>query len=747
MKLAKNKKSLQTFTKQMQSLQTRSTLLIIILAAVLVEGASMVQYWYASKKIGQEVRQRAETELRAKSLEIQNQLQPVEVATQNIEGLVARNIHRPDTLKVIIEKWLDRNPSILGLCICFEANYFPERGRWYEPYTLRRSNGKYAHMQLGSASHDYLSSDWYLQGLKAMDGRWSEPYMDAEGARAMVCTYTFPLHDRSGNLIGILGSDVSLEWLSRVVNATHIYPSSFNLLVSREGTMMVSPVDSFVMRVNLRDATSKIKDAAIHNLNERILSGESGHAVIRNEQGEREYVFFAPVKGNTGWSMAVVCSHKEIYSGLRSLLFRMLMLLLAGLALLSFIIYRAIKSFKHIEEVNAVQNALANELNIASDIQMSMLPKTYPPFPDRDDIDIYGFLTPAKAVGGDLFDFFIRNEKLFFCIGDVSGKGVPASLVMAVVRSLFRSVASHEASPERIIAHINDLSVDNESNMFVTMFVGVLDLPKGLLRYCNAGHDAPLLISKDVRSLPVEPNLPLGVVLGWQFKGGEIQLDYGTTIFLYTDGLAEAEDIAHNQFRRERIIKEAEDLKDAEGMARPEPLITRMSDAVQSFVGEAEQSDDLTMLALQYTKEHHAALLTRSLTLTNDLKQIEMLPPFVEEVCKSLGFDGAATMKMNLAIEEAVANIINYAYPKGQEGTLHIDAEANDERLKFTISDNGSPFDPTAREDVDISLPADKRPIGGLGIFLVRQLMDSINYERVDGQNVLTLRKKLEPTQ
>ena len=164
MKLAKNKKSLQTFTKQMQSLQTRSTLLIIILAAVLVEGASMVQYWYASKKIGQEVRQRAETELRAKSLEIQNQLQPVEVATQNIEGLVARNIHRPDTLKVIIEKWLDRNPSILGLCICFEANYFPERGRWYEPYTLRRSNGKYAHMQLGSASHDYLSSDWYLQG-------------------------------------------------------------------------------------------------------------------------------------------------------------------------------------------------------------------------------------------------------------------------------------------------------------------------------------------------------------------------------------------------------------------------------------------------------------------------------------------------------------------------------------------------------------------------------------------------------
>ena len=126
---------------------------------------------------------------------------------------------------------------------------------------------------------------------------------------------------------------------------------------------------------------------------------------------------------------------------------------------------------------------------------VAMLPKIYPPYPERDDVDVYGQLTPAKEVGGDLFDFYIRDEKLFFSIGDVSGKGVPASLYMVITRALFRTISAHESSPERIISNLNDvMSKDNESNMFVTMFVGVLDLPTGRLHYCNAGHDAPLLI-------------------------------------------------------------------------------------------------------------------------------------------------------------------------------------------------------------------------------------------------------------
>ena len=169
-----------------------------------------------------------------------------------------------------------------------------------------------------------------------------------------------------------------------------------------------------------------------------------------------------------------------------------------------------------------------------------------------------------------------------------------------------------------------------------------------------------------------------------------------------------------------------------------------MSDAVRDFVGNADQSDDLTMLAVQYTKHQIDEKFQRSVTLHNNIDEIPSLAEFVEGVCEAVGFDVSLTMQMNLAIEEAVVNIINYAYPQGTHGVINIKAQANDVRLKFVITDSGAPFDPTVKDDVDISLPAEQRPIGGLGIHLVRQLMDTINYEYTDGQNVLSLRKKLK---
>jgi sigma-B regulation protein RsbU (phosphoserine phosphatase) len=257
---------------------------------------------------------------------------------------------------------------------------------------------------------------------------------------------------------------------------------------------------------------------------------------------------------------------------------------------------------EELKETTASKAAIENELRVAHDIQMSMLPKTFPPYPERDDIDIYGTLTPAKDVGGDLFDFYIRNEKLFFCIGDVSGKGVPASLVMAMTRSLFRNISSHVTEPDLIVKALNDTMVDgNETNMFVTLFLGVLDLQTGLLHYCNAGHNSPLFIGSDISQLPCYPNLPIGVIADWMFVCQEKQLESQDTIFLYTDGLNEAEDSGHAQFGDDRIVRVAtECLK--EGQIQPTTFVDRMTEAVHRFVDGAEQSDDLTMLAIKYKK-------------------------------------------------------------------------------------------------------------------------------------------------
>ncbi len=255
-----------------------------------------------------------------------------------------------------------------------------------------------------------------------------------------------------------------------------------------------------------------------------------------------------------------------------------------------------------LKATTAQKASMESELKIAHDIQMSMLPKVFPPYPERNDIDIYGRLTPAKAVGGDLFDFYIRDEKLFFCIGDVSGKGVPASLFMAVTHSLFRNVSAHLSEPHRIVSALNS-SIDqgNELDMFVTLFVGVLDLQTGLLSYSNAGHNAPLLIDQDIHILPCNPNLPIGIIDEWDYTPQQVMLQPQTTIFLYTDGLNEAEDNTHAQFGDDRIVQIAKQQL-SKHQLQPKILIDSMTKAVHDFVGDAEQSDDMTMLTIQYNK-------------------------------------------------------------------------------------------------------------------------------------------------
>jgi sigma-B regulation protein RsbU (phosphoserine phosphatase) len=218
-------------------------------------------------------------------------------------------------------------------------------------------------------------------------------------------------------------------------------------------------------------------------------------------------------------------------------------------------------------------------------------------------VQLYASLTPAKEVGGDLFDFYFRDEKLFFCIGDVSGKGVPASLFMAVTRSTFRTVSAHESRPDRIMTIMNQTIADmNKNNMFVTVFVGVLDLPTGLLHYCNAGHDAPLLVGAGVGELPCDANIPVGFMPEWEYSLQEALIYTDTTIFLFTDGLTEAMNAEYELFKMERVNDMANQIL-AQQQQEPRQFIARMTEAVHQFVGDAEQSDDLTMMAIQYIKQ------------------------------------------------------------------------------------------------------------------------------------------------
>ncbi len=725
--------------------RSKSSMGIILIAAILVEVTSGVQYWYSKKVIQSGVESRAKGELEAKGLEIEKVTTAVEVAIDNMVWAVEAELSHPENIPNVTLRLLEQNPQIIGFGVAFVADYYPQYGRWCELYITRREEGKIESAQIGGPDHDYLQSKWFQEAVASNKGYWSEPYYDEKGARMMLCSYFVPVHDQSGKTVALLGADVSLDWLSELISDRQVSPSSFNLLISRTGQIMACTVDSLVLLKNIEQVTADLKDTTVGYVNREMMAGHSGQATIATEDGDKRYVFYDQMDDGTGWSMAIVCSDREIYGNLRQVSFNLFLLMVIGMILMGYIILRSAKNAINLQIVNSEKERIGSELRIASEIQKSMLPKSFPPYPERDDVEIYGSQEPAKEVGGDLFDFYIRDEKLFFCIGDVSGKGVPASLVMAVTRSLFRTLSAHLSSPERIVAQMNDsMAQTNDTNMFVTMFLGVLDLPTGRLRYCNAGHCSPLLIAppaeeKQPTPIPCLPNLPLGILPGYKYVSEELLVRPRSTVFLYTDGLTEAENAMHAQFGEERMKQVLQQMDTNSPLA----IVTSMTEAVRSFVGSFRQSDDLTMLAVCYTKEQLDLLFSRDLTLQNDIEQVPLLTQFVDEVCESIGLPSATAMQMNLALEEAVVNCMKYAYPLGVVGNINISARASNVRLKFVISDSGIPFDPTAHAAADTTLPAEERPIGGLGIHLVRTIMDSINYERINDKNVLTLRKKL----
>ena len=308
---------------------------------------------------------------------------------------------------------------------------------------------------------------------------------------------------------------------------------------------------------------------------------------VRDKNGNAVAVIGADIPMHELSSLSV-----QLYENQQRALLPVVAFQLFGLLLLGIIVYRSIRSARRLNAVNAEKEFMNRELDIASRIQLAMLPaKTFA----DDNLEIAGSLVPAKQVGGDLYDYVIRDGKLFFSIGDVCGKGIPAAIFMSMTQAVFRSAASHLNDASRIVHSMNkQASRGNEAGMFVTLFVGVLDLATGMLRYCNAGHEHPLVVTgKSVRTLNAKSSLPIGAMEETRYVEQETQLVPGDMVMLFTDGLTEAMNSGNVLFGRERVAQ-------AVRGDSPQQLLDNMSQAVAGFVHGAEQSDDLTMLAILY---------------------------------------------------------------------------------------------------------------------------------------------------
>lgn len=584
----------QENSEKKAKLQSRlGGLLLIIVAVVTLEATSIIQYYFSQKGIKEEANQRAQSELEATELKIMDVVNQAEAAVRNSMWIAQWCLNVPDSLMRVTQRIVADNPVVKGSTVALVPGY-SKKYPLYSPYTAAKPDGSMESLSLATEEYNYPAQEWFTKPIELDGGYWSEPYFDEGGGNILMVTYSLPVKDADGRIAAVLTADISLDWLTEMVGSVHVYPTAFSMVISRAGQFMVCPAETLVMKSSVQEFAGQMEDsAAIAQLNNAMLSGQSGSMEIRS-QGLVHHVFFAPVS-RTGWSLSIVIPDEEIFGKLKSVGQRVMLLQILGILMIILILRSVARNQIKYKALNERKEKMQSELQIAHNIQMSMIPKIFPAFPERKDLDMSAMLVPAKEVGGDLYDFFIRDEHLFFCVGDVSGKGVPASLVMAVTRSLFRSLSNREKSPATIVTQMNDSMSDmNESNMFVTLFIGVLDMKTGHLDYCNAGHNAPVLFTDHISMLEVEPNLPLGIIQDFQYKEQSVQLKNDDALFLYTDGVTEAENIHHELFGEERMEAVLHTRRSAQ------EHLKAMRNAIAAFVGEAPQSDDITLLFIHY---------------------------------------------------------------------------------------------------------------------------------------------------
>lgn len=710
--------------------------LIIVFSALMLELISAAQYYYTKQLLEDELEKKASIEITMKAILIKSMLNTTEQVLNSHKDDIERGLSDHESLNNTMMSILQANSYFQGMGLAFRPGYYNNEDELCEPWAFNKDDTIIVRKDIAHrGGHDYTQYKFYSEPMATGKPYWSDPYIDNVETHSQITTYSIPLIDKNGHRAGIAGIDLSLEWLSDSLNNRHMYPSSYCLLLTEDGKLISQPSKDHSRHKDFDDAIRLINDstADVHT----VAKSKIKAIEFVTEDGEDACVFFHHMKGNPRWLVAVVCYDKEVYGELYKIRLRIGVLMLLGFLLLGYIIYRFLKNNKRMAQNEIERERLSSELQVAKRIQSEMLPHDDI---SHSNIDIAATLLAAREVGGDIYDYFLRDDKLFFCIGDASGKGVPSALIMSVTHSMFRSFGSRESNPARIMQSINRaVCHGNDSSMFVTFFIGVLDLPTGRLHYCNAGHDTPVIIDGEPRKLDVKANMALGIVSDLFFEGQDTVLNPGDTLLLYTDGLTEAMDIKHQQFGLQRVI---DTITQHQGEA-PQQLLEALTSANSDFVGNAEQSDDLTLLAARYTPAVKETILNQELNIENDLSHIAQVNDSVTEFCDKLNLDNSLATNMRLAIEEAVVNIINYAYPKGDKGDIGIVASATSDSIEWKISDSGVAFAPTDAPDVDTSLSAEDRQIGGLGIFLVRQLMDTINYERIDGKNVLTLTKKL----
>ncbi len=391
--------------------------------------------------------------------------------------------------------------------------------------------------------------------------------------------------------------------------------------------------------------------------------------------------------------------------------------------------------------IDEAAKRLDKELAFAKSVQHSVLPSVFPPFPNISDFDIYAEMHTAKEVGGDFYDFYMCGEsKVAFCVADVSGKGIPAAMFMMTTKTMIKNLTETGLSPEEVFNLANEkLCEGNDANMFVTAWLGILDYKTGVVEFVNAGHNPPLLYRNGTgyETIKARSGFVLAGMEGMTYKKQTIQLSPGDRIFLYTDGVTEASDKDNILYGEERLFNKLQDTKDD----NIKDIIVKVNEDIDKYKGEVAQFDDITMLLIQFNGTVNNTDKTEIFKADGDAPT--KISNFIKESIKDCPYNKASLNKIAVAVEEIAVNISNYAYG-GKDGEIEVKVELRKDLSRISFTDSGVKFNPLEKKDPDITLSAEERNIGGLGIFLVKKMMDDVSYSNTDGKNVLKITKKYD---
>lgn len=639
-----------------QKLNIASRLVILILiGGTLVLGLVVGWGYYSARLLlEKETESRVMFMAQAAASQIEVVEKSAEMSVRGIGDIVkAYPPKSEEDLKHPLFQMLEGNSNIFGAAIAFSSDSLSKDIKYTVPYVFRLGE-TLVYENMAADKTDYTIQDWYSIPMELKKPVWSEPYYGKNGDHTLMVTYSLPIfaENETNKVIAIVTCDVSLQWLSDYLATLPVGGTGYAFLITRNGTFISHPDQSFILSENIFSQAQTKNDQNLRELGRSMIHGEKGFVPLTGLSNTgADLLTYVPIP-STGWSLGIVLPQAEVRAGVLKLANRELKVGFLGVALLLVIVFliarsitrplvqleqatrliaggnldapipivpgsdevaRLASSFvvmnqelktymKELQETATARERIETELRVATSIQMSLVPKTFPAFPEREDLDLFAIMEAAREVGGDFYDFFmVDDDHLALIIGDVSGKGVPAALFMAVTRSFLRAFFREEKNPGAILTRLNDeLSQDNDSCMFVTIFCSVVTLSTGDCRYANGGHNPPFLLrqSGEVEEMPSSQGIALGAMEGIEFGESSFSLQLGDSLFMYTDGVTEAMDKSGNLFSEKRTVQELEKLCGKTCGQLLEVMRQKLSD----FAHNAEQSDDITMLAFRFQK-------------------------------------------------------------------------------------------------------------------------------------------------